>query len=781
MNQHLPTRVTQLPIAETVEDLEVFGLKDDRAHRLRKGGFQAYVNDETARRVEAGVAPFLDLLAQKPNADALADVATSGSYVDLTNRPALGTAASQNVEDFPSHADLGSLAAAVSIGTKNFDTLALANAAIGDIAEGGGVNILADGSNNGFYVKESGALVKKSNASLTGMASDISTHTASIARLDLAVQGAAPNVFANGNLAADGAPPVWFDSLLSTNQTFASTIVTTTNPVLAALGITRALDVPANAETVGLTGNQLCADVRLRGGRIYASVLLESVTGGWDLGSSGEPRVTLRYSDGTFANVVLSAYESLGSNVRRYYGTLALSSGKTAYRVEVGAVFGRPRADAFRATGFWASHFFTTAPTITDTAYPNWSQAAYRYPSALDARVSVLERPTTLARLRYALYDDFRSVNICLFGDSKVWGLGASGLSPSSPRTAHLDDPRNTIDAAVSPTWANLFLRYLALTYCSGAVTAGDPGVGFARKWAIGDVCYDNERFKVRDRRTGSPRPKNVFAFASGPLLLRVLDLPPVSGATDDALYFEFTGDTFKIRLATISTDPAATYTVEIDGTVVGVYNAYSSPSAWGAEQMISTAFGRHRVRVWNNSALQGLRLEAILHHRRIQVRNQGIIGTQSQQWLPTDMTYNLYPGIMDEDEFVFGQIGTNDRATTTSPLRINAGQRTRDSLKTIGAHLAGRGKHLILMTPTRATTDWPDAPNMSFDTQELAMAIRQAAGDLGVSCIDNFAMSTFDPAGGYLSDGLHDNDNGHRGTFRNIVTSLGLVGMPLL
>ncbi|MCW5710552.1 hypothetical protein, partial [Shinella sp.] len=71
--------------------------------------------------------------------------------------------------------------------------------------------------------------------------------------------------------------------------------------------------------------------------------------------------------------------------------------------------------------------------------------------------------------------------------------------------------------------------------------------------------------------------------------------------------------------------------------------------------------------------------------------------------------------------------------------------------------------------------------PNMSFDTQELAMAIRQAAGDLGVSCIDNYAMSTFDPAGGYLSDGLHDGDVGHRGTFRNIVTSLGLVGMPLL
>lgn len=109
MNQTLPTRADQLPVADSVEDLEVFGLKDGRVHRLREGGFQAYVNDETARRVEAGVAPFLDLIAGKVSPDSLAEVATSGSYGDLQDKPTLGSAAAADTTDFASAAE-GALA-----------------------------------------------------------------------------------------------------------------------------------------------------------------------------------------------------------------------------------------------------------------------------------------------------------------------------------------------------------------------------------------------------------------------------------------------------------------------------------------------------------------------------------------------------------------------------------------------------------------------------------------------------------------------------------------------
>lgn len=51
-------------------------------------------------------------------------------------------------------------------GGTTFDTLAQANANIGNIPENGGVNIISDGLNNGFYVKQGGVLVKKSDATL---------------------------------------------------------------------------------------------------------------------------------------------------------------------------------------------------------------------------------------------------------------------------------------------------------------------------------------------------------------------------------------------------------------------------------------------------------------------------------------------------------------------------------------------------------------------------------------------------------------------------------------
>lgn len=602
---------------------------------------------------------------------------------------------------------------------------------------------------------------------------------AAIAQLNLAARGRAINLFPNGNLAADGAALIWFDSLLSTSTNLRTTLVTATNTVLTALGITRALDIPANAETVGLQGNALCADVRLQGGSLYASVLVETVTGGWDFGGATPPRVTLRYTDGTQNATFMNNYEDLGGNVRRYYGTVALSAGKTAIRVELGALFGRPRADAFRASGFWASHLFTAAPTIADTAFPNWVQAAYRYPVTLDTRVKALERVSSLQALRAALNDDFVSVLIVILADSKGWGTGASGTSASTPRNHSLDDPRNTIDAAVSPTWVNLLFRWMALTYCSGTITAGAPGVMFVRKWVIGDICNDNARFRVRDRRTGGVRPKSVTQRPSGPLLLRNLDLPAV-GANDDALEFEFTGDEFKVVFAKLNFDAGATFTVEIDGVVVGSTYAHGGGNAFGFEELITTTFGKHRVRIWNNSTTQALRLEAIKHHRKLQIRNQGIIGTASHQWVPGQPLFDN--GVYPEDTFAFIQLGTNDRPTTALPnLRINAAQRVRDNLGLSGSALLASGIQVILMTPTRATDDYPGNPLYAWDTQDLAMAIRQAAGDLGVSCIDNFAMSTFDPAGGYLSDGLHDNDSGHRGTFRNIVTSLGLVGLPLL
>lgn len=79
------------------------------------------------------VAPFLDLLAQKPNADALADVATSGSYGDLQDKPELGSAAAAETTDFATAAEgaLADTALQPTTGVVRLPTFAYASIASG--------------------------------------------------------------------------------------------------------------------------------------------------------------------------------------------------------------------------------------------------------------------------------------------------------------------------------------------------------------------------------------------------------------------------------------------------------------------------------------------------------------------------------------------------------------------------------------------------------------------------------------------------------------------------
>jgi len=68
------------------------------------------------------------------------------------------------------------VAAATSL--HNYDTLAQANADLANIPNNGGVNIFADAGNNGFYVKEAGVLVKKSDATLPAVDTKINQEIA---------------------------------------------------------------------------------------------------------------------------------------------------------------------------------------------------------------------------------------------------------------------------------------------------------------------------------------------------------------------------------------------------------------------------------------------------------------------------------------------------------------------------------------------------------------------------------------------------------------------------
>ncbi|RVE83332.1 SGNH/GDSL hydrolase family protein [Sinorhizobium meliloti] len=380
----------------------------------------------------------------------------------------------------------------------------------------------------------------------------------------------------------------------------------------------------------------------------------------------------------------------------------------------------------------------------------------------LSSRVEGLEeQKTTMRRLVEILLDGWVCAEICLIGDSITWMLGATGSSTENPRTGELTDPRNNLTA---PGWANLLRDYLIANFCSGALVNPSPGVGYARRWVEGDVTTE-ARFRYISRSSGLDLAKPVASNGNA-TFRRVLDIP--ANNSDRALEFTFYGDEVEFVFAGLATDPGATFSVEVDGVVVGTYSHYRNPSAFRQTQAITAAFGQHTVRIWNNSNTQLLRCEMMRHNRRLQVRNQGIIGVQSARWLPTG---TLWPGIASTDNIVICGLGTNDRIGLSGySLRP---QKLRDNLNTIGVELKLAGKTLVLATPPKAapTSDFPTVgnPTYYFDTADAAQAVRLAANDLKVSVIDHFQNFSINYVG-LLADGIHPNDAGYLVMFNEIV-----------
>ncbi|MHC2353413.1 lysophospholipase L1-like esterase [Sinorhizobium meliloti] len=381
--------------------------------------------------------------------------------------------------------------------------------------------------------------------------------------------------------------------------------------------------------------------------------------------------------------------------------------------------------------------------------------------NSLTVRVEDLEeQKTTMRRVVEILIDGWTSAEICLVGDSITWGVGATGTATSEPRTGELTDPRNNL---TSPTWANLLRDYLIANFCSGTLVNPSPGVGYARRWFEFDPTTD-VGIRYISRSTGLDiTPKPVVSNGNA-TFRRLFDLP--ANNSDRALEFTFYGDESEFVFAGLATDPGATFSVEVDGVVVGTYSHYRNPSAFRQTQAITAAFGQHTVRIWNNSNTQVLRCEMVRHNRRLQVRNQGIIGVQSARWLPTD---TLWPGIAATDNIVLCQLGTNDRIGFSGfSLRP---QKLRDNLNTIVTQLKADGKVVVLATPPKAapTSDYPivGSPTYYFDTADAAQAVRLAAQDLKVSVIDHFQNFAINYAS-LLADGIHPNDAGYQVMYKD-------------
>lgn len=572
------------------------------------------------------------------------------------------------------------------------------------------------------------------------------------------------NLFANGALDENGPTPL-FRQLLTTQRDYSGDVVGITDAVLAQYGLGRALVV--SPSTVAAGGDRLTQSVRLQGGRIRFAVLVKTLTGGWDFGANAVwngPSAWIRYTDNLApTSAKLTSFETVGANVRLYQGEIPLTAGKTASRIELGLVPVGAHADGFALSGFWASHSLNDTLALADTAWPNWSASASAFPATLAARVAAVETKTTLQRARDLLGDRMRSARIVLVGDSQTWGLKASGASADSPRNHALADPRNTVDAAVSPSWANLLIRWLCDTFNRASITTGTPGQAGASVETEFNPAVD-PAFAVIHRPTGGRQNKTTGTNAAA-RLSTYLDL---NQTIDQALTFSYTGGDLSIVRARLG-GTGTQYVVEVDGVVAATINYGGVTVAFGEIDAVPVAYGPHDVRIYPlNTSSNILRIEAIRFERTLTVQNQGIIGTNSGEWLPGGTLFD--DGIAAEDDIVLIDLGTNDRSTYSSPVRLEM------NLRTIVAQLKADGKIVVLQTPCKAVSDLPAITLTNFDLSQAAAVVRKIGAEMGVSVIDNYAafatnptLADFHP----VDDSLHFNDAGQAFRFRNMVLAL--------
>ena len=122
------------------------------------------------------------------------------------------------------------------------------------------------------------------------------------------------------------------------------------------------------------------------------------------------------------------------------------------------------------------------------------------------------------------------------------------------------------------------------------------------------------------------------------------------------------------------------------------------------------------------------------------------------------------------QDNFVFMQLGTNDRAFVASnPNGVSGFRRNLQPL----TNDIKANSHLIIMVAQPVENQ--DPATYTFSQQECRDTLMKEAKRIGSDFIDNYAIFPRDKMSFdlYTSDGLHPNVRGHYRIYKNIVGAL--------
>lgn len=379
-----------------------------------------------------------------------------------------------------------------------------------------------------------------------------------------------------------------------------------------------------------------------------------------------------------------------------------------------------------------------------------------------------------LSKLKESLCNPLEQITgIAFIGDSITWGRTLSDNASFEPRSGALSDAR---DNFASPSFVNEFKRYIGKQYADNLLptlsnwNASISGQSIV-EYAVRHVLYPkNGDFTLSTTGTGTTVTEvtTVASITGHQWRLAATS----SGTGVHELSFNFTGEQFTISLAVLASNNMD-YELFVDGASKGVFKTAPGVDGFtvGNNNQRTHTFDYVRNKIVKivtkqpaESGTNTLRIEGIIINKKIRISNQGIIGATSRSYLAN----SLPSAITAKDNFVFCQLGTNDRIINSSvPKGLNSFKSNLKSLLDVIIPLAD----VVLMCANPVVNE--DDSVYSFNMQRVRDVIYRTSKENKLDVIDNYALFNGLANAIYTADGLHPNELGHKIIVRNIINSL--------
>lgn len=390
-----------------------------------------------------------------------------------------------------------------------------------------------------------------------------------------------------------------------------------------------------------------------------------------------------------------------------------------------------------------------------------------------------------LRALHKSLTNPFeQQVTIAGAGDSILWGTGASAAASNSPRVGTLADPR---DNYASSSWMNQLKKYIGAMYFDGTAptlsnwvdsSAGQSTAMFQRKETL-YTAYAPFTVVPTGGGAGGSESKDAAALLGYRHSLAIAGTN--TGSTINLSMPNFTGTEFTVVYATIA-NSGADYELFVDGVSQGTFTTGSLTTVYHQRRTHTFPFVKNKTismvvkyaagQSTGNSSIQ---MEAIEIPKRCTIVNQGIVGATSLSYAA-----NCFGGVgtsmLTADlQYVFLQIGTNDRINT-SPAhnQANAINTFTLNLKALIAKFTAASVNVILMNANPVMDE--STATYSFSMQDVRNVVHRTAVDLTLDMVDNYLPFNGLDKTTVLADGLHPNDIGHTLYANNIVGAMEMA-----